>query len=97
MYRLWHELRRRHVLRAGIFYALVAWVLAQVADLVLDNFNGPKWVIQSFLFLLAAGFPVALIIAWAFELTPRGFRREGSTAAAAGAKDLLNARQVQTA
>ena len=63
-------------MRAGVVYALVAWLLAQVADLVSDNFDAPKWVIQSFLYLLVAGFPVALIIAWAFELTPQGLRRE---------------------
>ncbi len=76
MDKLWQELRRRHVVRAGVVYARVAWLLAQVADLVSDNFDAPKWVIQSFLYLLVAGFPVALIIAWAFELTPQGLRRE---------------------
>lgn len=76
MNKLWQELQRRHVVRVGVVYALVAWLLAQVADLVLDNFNAPQWVIQLFLFLLIAGFPVALLIAWAFELTPQGLRRE---------------------
>ena len=76
MAKLWQELQRRQVVRVGVVYVLVSWLLAQVADLVLGNFNAPQWVIQSFLFLLVAGFPVALIIAWAFELTPQGFRRE---------------------
>jgi len=75
MDKLWKELQRRHVVRVGVVYALVAWLLAQVADLVLGNFNAPGWVMQSFLFLLVAGFPVALIIGWAFELTPQGLRR----------------------
>ena len=63
-------------MRVGGVYALVAWLLAQIADLVLGNFNAPSWMMQAFLFLLIAGFPVALIIGWAFELTPQGFRRE---------------------
>jgi tetratricopeptide (TPR) repeat protein/TolB-like protein len=76
MDKLWKELQRRHVVRVGSVYALLAWLLAQIADLVLDNFNAPSWVMQSFLFVLVAGFPIAIIIGWAFELTPRGFRRE---------------------
>jgi tetratricopeptide (TPR) repeat protein len=85
--RLWQELRRRQVVRAGVVYALVAWLLAQVADLVLDNFNAPEWMMQSFLYLLVAGFPVALVIAWAFELTPRGLRRELPASTTSAAKD----------
>lgn len=76
MDKLWRELQRRHVVRVGGVYALVAWLLAQIADLVLGNFNAPSWVIQTFLLLLIAGFPVALIIGWAFELTPQGIKRE---------------------
>lgn len=79
MDKLWRELQRRHVVRVGVVYALAAWLLAQVADLILGNFNAPSWVMQSFLFLLVAGFPVALIIGWAFELTPQGLRREAPT------------------
>jgi len=87
MDKLWKELQRRHVVRVGGVYALVAWLLAQIADLVLDNFNAPNWVMQSFLFLLVAGFPVALIIAWAFELTPQGFRREDTASSDANSQD----------
>ena len=76
MDKLWKELQRRNVVRVGGVYAFVAWLLAQVADLVLGNFNAPGWMMQTFLFLLIAGFPIALIIGWAFELTPQGFRRE---------------------
>ena len=84
---LWKELQRRHVVRVAGVYALVAWLLAQVADLVLGNFNAPDWVMQSFLFLLVAGFPVVLIIGWAFELTPTGFRREQPASSDADSKD----------
>jgi len=76
MDRLWRELQRRGVVRVGGIYALVAWLLAQIADLVLDSFDAPGWAMRTFLLLLVAGFPVALIIGWAFELTPHGFQRE---------------------
>jgi tetratricopeptide (TPR) repeat protein len=76
MDKLWKELQRRHVVRVGGVYALASWLLAQIADLVLGNFNAPSWMMQAFLLLLVAGFPVALIIGWAYELTPQGLRRE---------------------
>ena len=76
MDKLWKELQRRHVVRVGGIYALAAWLLAQIADLVLGNFDAPSWMMQTLLFLLVAGFPVALIVGWAFELTPQGFQRE---------------------
>ena len=87
MDKLWKELQRRHVVRVGGVYALVAWLLAQIADLVLGNFNAPSWVMQSFLLLLIAGFPVALIIGWAFELTPQGLRREETDSSDADSRD----------
>ena len=74
---LFSELKRRNVFRVGIAYVVAAWVIAQVADLVLDNFGAPQWVMQSLLLLLAIGFVVAMIIAWAYELTPEGIKREG--------------------
>ena len=68
------ELRRRNVIRVGIAYAIVAWLVAQVAALALDSFGAPNWVMKSLLFLLVVGFPLALIFAWAFELTPQGIK-----------------------
>jgi len=73
---LFNELKRRNVFRVGIAYVVAVWVIAQVADLVLDNFGAPQWVMQSLLLLLAIGFVVAMIIAWAYEFTPEGIRRE---------------------
>ncbi len=57
---------------------IVAWLIAQVTALALDSFAAPDWVIKTVLFLLVIGFPLALIFAWAFELTPEGLRRESS-------------------
>ena len=73
---LFNELKRRNVFRVGIAYVIVSWLLAQVADLMLENFGAPDWVIKSFLGFLIIGFPLALIFAWAFELTPEGVKRE---------------------
>ena len=70
------ELRKRNVFRAGIAYAVIAWLLAQIADLVLDAFPSPDWVMQTILLVLALGFPIALFLAWAFELTAEGIVRE---------------------
>ena len=73
---VWGELKRRNVVRVGIAYAIVAWLLLQVADVVLDNIGAPAWVFQVILLLLVIGFPVAIIFAWAFELTPEGIKKE---------------------
>ena len=73
---LFNELKRRNVVRVGLAYILVAWLLAQVAELALDSFDAPGWVIKSVLLLLALGLPVALFFAWAFELTPEGLKKE---------------------
>ena len=70
-----HELRRRHVVRVAIAYAVAAWVLLQAASIVFPAFGAPEWVLKVVIALLALGFPVALILAWAFELTPQGIRR----------------------
>jgi TolB-like protein len=69
------ELKRRNVFRVGVAYVVVAWVIAQVLDLVTDSVGAPDWVIKVSLTLLAVGLPVALIFAWAFELTPEGLKR----------------------
>jgi TolB-like protein len=70
------ELKRRNVFRVGIAYAVSAWVLLQVVDLVLENIEAPPLVMQVFMLALAIGFPIALIFAWAFEMTPDGVRLE---------------------
>ncbi|MDH4020855.1 MAG: hypothetical protein OEU84_14770, partial [Xanthomonadales bacterium] len=70
------ELKRRNVFRVGIAYAVSAWVLLQVVDLVLENIEAPALVMQVFMLALAIGFPIALIFAWAFEMTPEGVKLE---------------------
>jgi TolB-like protein/Tfp pilus assembly protein PilF len=70
------ELKRRNVFRVGIAYAVSAWILLQVVDLVLENIEAPVLVMKVFMLAMAIGFPLALIFAWAFEMTPDGVKLE---------------------
>ncbi|MCH7643904.1 MAG: hypothetical protein IH974_03640 [Myxococcales bacterium] len=70
------ELKRRNVFRVGVAYAIVAWLLVEVASVILPTFKTPDWVMQAFTTLVILGFPLALIVAWAFEMTPEGIKRE---------------------
>ncbi|MBW2693899.1 MAG: hypothetical protein JRE57_14900, partial [Deltaproteobacteria bacterium] len=70
------ELRRRNVFRVGVAYAIVGWLLIEVASVLLPTFDAPAWVMKAFSSLVILGFPLTLIIAWAFELTPEGLKRE---------------------
>ena len=70
------ELKRRNVLRVAVAYGAVGWLLVEVASVVLPTFKAPEWIMQVFTFLVILGFPLALILAWAFELTPEGLKRE---------------------
>jgi len=73
---LFQELRRRNVFRVGLAYLAVAWLVLQAADIVLDNINAPGWLMQALMLFMVIGFPVALIFAWAFEMTPEGIKKE---------------------
>ncbi|MGD9340130.1 MAG: hypothetical protein PVG76_04265 [Chromatiales bacterium] len=70
------ELKRRNVFRVGMAYAVSAWVVLQIVDLVLDNSEAPDWVMVVFMLAVVLGFIVSLIIAWAYEVTPEGIKRE---------------------
>jgi len=70
------ELKRRNVFRVGIAYAITAWLIAQIAGLAADSFGAPDWVMKMIITMLVLGSPVALVMAWAYELTPDGLRRE---------------------
>ena len=72
---LFSELKRRRVFRVAIGYAIAAWLVAQVADLVADNFLAPVWVMQMIITLLIVGLPISLILSWAFDLTADGIKR----------------------
>ena len=72
---LFSELKRRNVVRVGTAYVLVAWLIAQAGDLAADNLSFPDWFMPMLLVVLALGFPIALFLAWAFELTPDGVKK----------------------
>jgi adenylate cyclase len=69
------ELRRRHVYRVAVYYAASAWLLVQIADVILENFNQPEHLMQLLIFCAALGFPLALILAWIFDITADGVKR----------------------
>ncbi len=73
---LFAELKRRNVVRVGIAYAVIAWVVAQIAEFAFENFGAPDWVLKTVVVLLLLGLPLILVFAWAFELTPEGLKRE---------------------
>jgi TolB-like protein/Tfp pilus assembly protein PilF len=69
------ELKRRNVYKVAIAYTVVAWLLMQVASQIFPFFEIPNWAVRLVVLLLVIGFPVAMILAWAFELTPEGIKR----------------------
>lgn len=69
------ELKRSNVYKVAAAYAVVAWLLLQLASILFPTFEAPPWVMKVFVAAIAAGFPLALIFAWAFELTPEGIKR----------------------
>jgi len=73
---LFNELKRRNVFKVAVAYTVAAWVLLQVVDLVLESIDAPAWVMQVFLLIVVLGFVVAVIIAWAYEMTPEGLKRD---------------------
>jgi Tfp pilus assembly protein PilO len=73
---LFAELKRRNVVRVGIAYAVIGWILAQIAEFAFENFGAPEWVLKSVVVVILLGLPLALFFAWAFEITPEGVKRE---------------------
>ena len=69
------ELRYRNVFRVAIAYIIASWLLAQVADLAADAFDAPDWVMKMLIVVLLIGLPIALFLAWAYELTPDGVKK----------------------
>jgi TolB-like protein/cytochrome c-type biogenesis protein CcmH/NrfG len=69
------ELRRRNVYKVAVAYAVVAWLLIQAGSILFPTFGAPAWVMKVFVTIVGGGFPIALIIAWAFEMTPEGVKR----------------------
>ena len=73
---IWAELKRRNVVKVAIAYAVVGWLLIEISSTILPIFAAPQWAVQTVTFVIILGFPLALIFAWAFELTPEGLKKE---------------------
>ena len=74
------ELKRRNVYKVVVAYAVVAWLLIQAASIFLPAFDAPPWVMKTFIMVIIFGFPVALVLSWAFEITPEGIKLESEIA-----------------
>ncbi len=70
------ELKRRNVYKVAVAYAVVAWLLIQAASILFPTFEAPGWVMKVFVTVVLLGFPVALVLSWAFEITPEGIKLE---------------------
>jgi TolB-like protein/Tfp pilus assembly protein PilF len=70
------ELKRRNVYKVAVAYAVVSWLLIQAASIFFPAFDAPPWVMKIFIIVITFGFPVALILSWAFEITPEGIKLE---------------------
>ncbi len=75
MGRFFDELKRRNVVRVGIAYLVVGWIVFQIGEVMFPTFGTPDWVFKTIILVIAVGFPFALIFAWAFELTPEGVKK----------------------
>src|SRR5207237_1123659 len=80
------ERKRRNVYKVAVAYAIVGWLLVQVATQVFPFFEIPNWAVRLIVLLIVIGFPIALVIAWAFELTPEGLKRTENVDLAATAR-----------
>src|SRR5438034_10456938 len=80
------ELKRRNVYKVAVAYAVVGWLLVQVTTQVFPIFEIPNWALRLIVLAIIIGFPISLVIAWAFELTPEGLKRTGDVDLAAAAQ-----------
>ena len=74
------ELKRRNVYKVAVAYAVVAWLLIQAASILFPTFEAPPWVMKIFVAVILLGFPAALVLSWAFEITPEGIKLESEVA-----------------
>ena len=70
------ELKRRKVLQGGATYAIVAWILLQVAEVAFEPLHFPDWAMTLLVVLVIVGFPIAMMLAWFFDLTLHGFKKD---------------------
>lgn len=93
--RFFAELKRRKVYRVAVAYAVVSWLLIQIATQTFPFFEIPFWAVRLVIVLLALGFPVALLLAWAFDLTPEGIKRTDELDEAKAQKAAASSRSIR--
>ena len=74
---LFDELKRRKVFKVGAGYLVVAWLVVQAASIGFPAFDAPPWALRIFILVIFLGFPISLVFAWAFDVTPDGLKSEG--------------------
>ena len=84
------ELKRRNVYKVAVAYAVVGWLLVQITTQVFPIFEIPNWASRLIVFAIIIGFPIALVIAWAFEATPEGIKRTEDVDACRSRRDRRN-------
>jgi len=75
---LWNQLKKRKVVRVALVYIFVAWVVLQVGEVVLEGLGVPSWALSLLIILILLGFPIALVLSWAYEVTPQGIRKDSA-------------------
>ncbi len=73
---VWGELKRRNVVKVAVAYAIVGWLLIEISSTVFPLVQLPDWTATFVAMLILVGFPIALILSWAYELTPEGIKRD---------------------
>ena len=82
--RFYQELKRRKVIRVAVVYGVVAWLIVEITSVMFPGLLLPEWSVRLVIALAIVGFPIALVLAWALELTPEGIRIETSCRGIAG-------------
>ena len=90
------ELKQRKVYRVAVGYAVVAWLLVQVSATVMPAYHAPEWVLPLFITAVALGFPVALVLAWAFDIKGGAIKKapESTVPTVSGAKKIPTRRRI---
>ena len=86
------ELKRRNVIKPAIAYLGVAWLIAEVASIILPTFDAPSYIMKTLIYILIIGFPISLIFAWVYEFTPDGIKKTKHVEGAVGEAPKLNQR-----
>lgn len=94
--RFYGELKRRKVVRVGMFYAIGGWFLLQLGEVTFEPLEMPQWAIRALIYTVVVGFPFALVLAWFFDLTSKGIKRDDldSKAASEAQTDLLSSAEI---